>query len=151
MATIRFHPPFTSPFSELDRIRREIDRIFSDMAGEAVPRDFSGVFPPVNVYEGREHYLITAELPGIDPSDLEITLAGNSLTLKGERKPADGGEKASYHRRERGSGTFRRTVSLPDKVDPDHVEATSNHGVLYVKLAKAQEVRPRKIDVKTGE
>jgi|YNPNPStandDraft_1061719.scaffolds.fasta_scaffold00448_12 HSP20 family protein len=151
MAIIRFHQPFTSPFSELDRIRREIDRLFNDMVGEAVPRDFSGVFPPVNVYEGRDHYLVTAELPGIDPSDLEITLAGNSLTLKGERRPADGGEKASYHRRERGSGTFRRVVSLPEKVDPNDVEATSRHGILYVKLAKAQEVKPRQIQVKTSE
>jgi HSP20 family protein len=150
MAIIRLHQPLGGPFAELDRIRREFDRLFDEFTSGFFPGERSGVFPPVNVYEGKEHYLLTAELPGVDPSDVEITVTEDSLTIRGERKPDDGGESANYHRRERGSGTFRRVITLPDKVNPDKVEATSRRGILYVRLPKAEEVKPRQIQIKSA-
>ncbi len=148
MAIIRFNRPLGGAFSELDRIRGEIDRVFNEMSSGSLPRDYSGVFPPVNVYEGKEAYLLSAELAGVDPQDVEIMVTGDNVTLKGERKAEDGGKKASYHRRERGSGYFSRIVALPDRVDPSKVEATSRHGVLFVTLPKAEDSKPRQIKVK---
>ena len=150
MAIIRFHQPTAGPFAEMDRIRREIDRLFTETFGRSFFRDYSGVFPPVNLYETEDHYVLTAELPGVALSDVEITATEDSVTINGDRKPEDGGEKASYHRRERGSGYFRRIVTLPDRIDPDKVEATLKNGVLTIKLAKAEEVKPRKIEVRTS-
>ena len=119
--------------------------------GGRVARDFAGVFPPVNVYEDKDNYLLTAELPGVKPEEVEITVTEDALTLKGERKRDDGGNGASYHRRERGSGYFRRIVSLPNKVDPEKVEASSHHGILHVTLPKAEHVKPRQIKVKGAD
>jgi HSP20 family protein len=132
----------------MDRIRREIDRIFSETFGRFFQRDYSGVFPPVNLYETPNHYILTAEMPGVALSDVEITATEDSVTIHGERKSEDGGERASYHRRERGSGRFRRIVTLPDRIDPDRVDATLKNGILTLKLAKAEEVKPKKIEVK---
>lgn len=151
MAIIRFGQPFSGAFSDIDRLRREVDRVFNEMVGTAASRDYSGVFPPVNIYESEDCYLLTAELPGIDPADMEIKVTDDSLTIKGQRKPDDYGEGASYHRRERDSGYFRRVLTLPDKVDPDKVEATNRHGILQVRLPKAEEIRPRQIQVKGSE
>jgi HSP20 family protein len=151
MAIIRFGQPFSGAFSEIDRLRREVDRVFNEMVGTTASRDYSGVFPPVNIYESEDYYLLTAELLGIDPADMEIAVTGDSLTIKGQRKPDDYGESASYHRRERDSGYFRRVLTLPDKVDPDKVEATNRHGILQIRLPKAEEIRPRQIHVKGSE
>jgi len=138
-------------FSEMERIRNEIDRIFHQGLAGPSAREATGVFPPVNIYEDKDRYLLTAELPGVKPEDVEITATEESVTIKGERKPEDGGEKASYHRRERESGYFRRIVSLPDRVDPNKVEATSRNGILYLSLPKAEDVKPRQIKVKSSE
>jgi HSP20 family protein len=150
MAIIRFNRPFGGAFSELDRIRGEVDRVFNEMSSGSLPRDYSGVYPPVNVYEGKDGYLLTAELAGVNPQDVEIMVTGDNVTMKGERKAEDGGKKASYHRRERGSGYFSRIVALPDRVDPTKVEASSRHGILYVTLPKAEEAKPRQIKIKAG-
>jgi HSP20 family protein len=151
MALIRFNRPLGEAMSEIDRIRREIDRVFSEGAGSRLSQNFSGVFPPVNVYEGKDHYMLTAELPSVKAQDLEITATDDSVTLKGERQAGDGGKTASYHRRERGSGQFRRIVTLPDKVDSNLVEATTRHGILFVKLPKAEHVKPRHVQVKVSD
>lgn len=151
MALVRFHRPMSDLFGEMERIRNEIDRVFHEGLGGYSARESSGVFPPVNVYEDKDRYLLTSELPGVKPEDVEITVTEDSITIKGERKPDDGGNKANYHRRERESGFFRRVVSLPDRVDPNKVEATSRNGILYVSLPKAEDVRPRQIKVTGGD
>lgn len=148
---IRLGRPMNEIFAEMDRLRSEIDRIFQEGLGGSLFRERSGVFPPVNVYEDKDRYMLTAELPGVRPEDVEITVTEESVTLRGQRKPEDGGEKANYHRRERESGSFRRVVSLPERIDPNKVEATSRHGVLYVTLPKAEDVKPRQIRVKSAE
>lgn len=151
MALIRFNRPMSDIFSEMERIRNEIDRIFHQGFSGAPGRDATGVFPLVNIYEDKDRYVLTAEMPGVKPQDVEITATEESITLRGERRPEDGGEKASYHRREREWGSFRRVVSLPDRVDPNKVEAASKDGILYLSLPKAEDVKPRQIKVKSSE
>jgi HSP20 family protein len=149
MAIIRFHQPYMRPFSDLERVRREFDRLFGEMSGGRLASDFTGVFPAVNVYGDQDHYVLTAELPGVNPSDVDMTVTAESLTIRGERPQLESGERANYHRRERESGHFRRVVTLPEKVDPNKVNARHENGILYVTLPKAQEVRPRQIEIKS--
>lgn len=150
MAILRFHRPMRDVFAEMDRIRNEIDRVFREGFGVYSERETVGVFPPVNIYEDKDRYLLTSELPGVKPEDVEITVTEDSITIKGERKPDDGGKKANYHRREREHGFFRRVLSLPDRVDPNKVEASSRHGILLISLPKAEDVKPRQIKVTAG-
>jgi HSP20 family protein len=107
------------------------------------------LFPLLNVRDARESFVVTAEIPGMKTDDLEIKIEGDTLTLKGERKPEDVGVNASYHRRERATGVFQRSMTLPGKVDADKVNATYKNGVLTVTLAKEKAAVPRQITVKT--
>ena len=93
---------------------------------------------------------VRAELPGVKAEDLEITIQDNSLILRGERKIAAEEKQVNYQRRERESGFFRRVLALPSRVQPDKVEATCKDGILAIKLAKPEEVKPRKIKVKVA-
>lgn len=143
----RFHA-----FAPMTRLRGDLDRAFQQLAGEMFG-SFAGEapFPALNLWETDEALLVEAEIPGLRMDDLELYVSGDELTLKGERKPfgADGA-KTAYHRRERGTGRFARMVRLPVAVDANAVQATLKNGVLTVTLPKAQEVRPRRIQVKTS-
>jgi len=106
-------------------------------------------FPPINVFEDTEEYNLEVEVPGLDLADLELTVNGPSqFTIKGERKTAVP-EKANVHRRERVTGSFVRSVTLPAMVDADKVEAKLENGILRVRLPKHEQVKPRKIAVKS--
>lgn len=105
------------------------------------------VFPPMNVYDDGESFAVRAEIPGIDPANLEIKATARALQIKGERKPLGGDAKVSYHRRERDHGYFNRSLNLPQPVDPDKIVASYEDGVLEVVLPKADEVRARRIQV----
>jgi HSP20 family protein len=107
----------------------------------------SGVYPPVNLFDDGEVFLVRAELPGVDKSSLEVTAQGDQLTLRGERTIDAAEKKASYHRREREGGRFRRVVTLPQPINPDEIRATYRNGVLEVELPRAAELKPRKISV----
>jgi HSP20 family protein len=109
-----------------------------------------GVYPLVNISEDRDHIFVRAELPGIKAADLEITIQDNSLILRGQRQIPTEEKQVNYHRRERESGFFRRVVALPARVQADKVEATCKDGILTIKLAKPEEVKPRKIQVKVA-
>lgn len=135
------------PFDELDRMRRQIDRLM-----EGVPRfgePIAGVFPLTNITEDKDNYYLRAELPGISAEDLEISVTGSTLSLEGERKIPEA-ENARYHRRERESGKFSRVLTLPSQIDSEKVEAHSTDGILTVKLPKSEAAKPRQITVKTS-
>ena len=132
-----------SVWNEMSRLSREMDRLFGEESG--VSR--AGVFPPLNLYDDGESLVVRAEIPGIAPGDLDINATVNTLTIKGERKRPETDNKASYHRRERGSGTFSRTINLPQEVNPDKVRASYELGVLEVVMPKAEEAMPRKIAI----
>ena len=134
------------PLAGFDNMRREVGRLFGDMLGETDGRR-EDVFPALNVWENEENLFVEAEVPGITMDDLELLVVNDELTIKGRRNAkqfADG----TIHRRERGSGEFVRYLTLPLAVNADAVEATLKDGVLTIRLPKAAEARPRKIQVK---
>jgi|UniRef100_A0A7V6DPP0 HSP20 family protein len=134
-------------FQELDRLQRQMDALFQNVAGrERAPR--VGVYPLVNISEDQDHIYVRAELPGVNPEDLDITIKDQHLVIRGERKIPTEEKDVNYHRRERESGFFRRVVRLPVQVDPNKVEAACKDGVLTVTLAKPEQVKPRQITVK---
>lgn len=109
----------------------------------------SGSFPALNAWEERENLYVEAEIPGLAIENLDIQVKGDELTIAGERKPVTA-EGQTYHRRERGTGAFRRVVRLPVEIDAEKVEASLRDGVLTLRLPKAEAVKPRKIEVKVG-
>jgi HSP20 family protein len=136
------------PFTQL---RGEFDRALGDLygargIGRAGTR--SGMYPPVNVWEEDEVLRAEAEGPGLKMEDMEILVKGDELTLRGERRTEDR-EGVTYHRRERGSGSFSSVVRLPVEIDVEKVEASLENGVLTITLPKAPSARPRKIEVRS--
>ncbi len=147
---IIFREPGLDPLRELEQLQRRMDRLFQSAFGlERSPWQV-GVYPLVNISEDRDHIYVRAELPGVKAEDLEITIQDNSLILRGQRKIPKEEKEVNYHRRERESGFFRRFVALPARILGDKVEATCKDGILTIKLAKPEEVKPRKIEVKVA-
>jgi len=137
------------------RLRGELERALEDVVGAFLGEDAwlrrgqlrERGFPAVNVWENEEVLFAEAEVPGLKMDDLEILVAGNELTIKGERGDGEQ-EGVTYHRRERGTGTFSGVVRLPVEVDVSKVEARLENGVLTIMLPKAASAKPRKISVK---
>jgi len=136
------------PWPHFGALRREMDDLF-ERFGAFGPATARGAFPALNLYETPEAFVLTAEVPGVAPEDLEISLEGSTLTLRGERK-ANPDAEASVHRTERAVGSFQRAIDLPVVIDGDKVEAVHRHGVLTLRLPKAPEHQPRQIQVRAG-
>ena len=128
---------------------REMNRLWSgwptSYRGRTVPR-----YPAMNVWTNDEGSVITAELPGMAPEDIDLSVEDDTLTLRGTRNVDELDEGATYHRRERGTGAFARTVQLPFRVEGENVEATFEKGILNISLPRAEEDKPKKIAVKVG-
>jgi len=137
--------PSNAVWRDMRRLQREMGHL---MGGTSAP--ITASFPAINLYSGDEGVILTAEIPGVEMEDLEITVLGETLTLSGSRNMEEVEEGVTYHRRERGQGTFTRTVELPFRVDSDNVEAKFSNGVLHVMLPRIEEEKPRKITVKTA-
>ncbi len=150
MAIIRWYdrPTFPRSLDVLGQLKREMDRLFTDFSDRRSSPYRAGVFPPLNVSEDDDKLCVSSELPGMEPDDLEISVEGDTLTLRGERKLPEAGEGVNYHRREREGGRFRRIINLPFRIDPNGVEAAFKNGVLNIVLPKAAEARPKQIKVK---
>jgi len=103
----------SSPFEELERMRRQMDRLSEGITGHFLREPSAGVFPLVNTTEDHGNYYIRAELPGVKGDDLELSVTGNTLSIAGEREIVPQNEGAKYHRREREGGKFSRILSLP--------------------------------------
>lgn len=139
-------------WSELDSIHRKMDGLLGALSttrstGTGRLWSHARLFPPLNVTDTGTSYVVTAEIPGMKTDDLEIKIEGDTLTLKGERKPFELGENASYHRRERATGIFQRSLTLPGAVDSENVKASYRDGVLTVSLNKSAAVAPKQITV----
>jgi HSP20 family protein len=129
----------------MNRLREEMDQLFGRYGSRRLN---VSTYPPLNVWEDVDNLYVEAELPGFELGDLEIMVTGhNQLSLKGERKPPklEGG---TWHRQERGYGSFSRLIELPQHVDPERVTAAFQHGVLTITLPKKEEVKARRIEVK---
>lgn len=138
-----------NPFFDIDKTLEEFDRMFGAVGRpigmRSVPR---GTFPPINIYSQDDKTVLVAEVPGLKAEDIELTVLGDSVTLKCQRqeKPA---ENERFYRKERPSGSFTRTVTLPDSVNTDTVKATCTNGVLKVQMKKAAEAKAKKIQIKS--
>jgi len=141
---------WTSPFEELERMRRQMDLLSEGLTREGWSRPAAGVFPLMNVTEDKEKYYVRAELPGLKADDLDISVTGDGLSIAGERKLPVEDDKAQYHRREREAGRFSRIVTLSGRIDTSKVEAECSDGVLTVTLPKAEEAKPKQISVKAS-
>lgn len=162
-------PTFRTGFAlPLDELRDELDRFWTTLTA-APPlhgwglRPTPGVFPAVNISESDDAVTVEAELPGLEASDVEISVSGDELVLKGSRPgvcPAPGErgdgeaggtkETLTWHRRERGAGAFERRLALPVAIDASRVEARLVDGVLTVTCPKAPEFQPRRIEVRSA-
>jgi HSP20 family protein len=136
-----------SPFEELARMRKDMDRLFGTM--ETPSRVLgAGVFPAINLTENADNYYVRAELPGIQAQDLDIQVTGRNISISGERKIPIESENARYHRRERDAGKFSRALALPGEIDSDKVGAKFANGILTVTIPKAEAQKPRQITVR---
>jgi len=137
------------PFFDVAKTLEQMDRMFgasgTPLGLRSVPR---GTFPAVNVYDRGDSVVLTAEIPGVKADDLDLSVLNDSVTLKGQRKEI-AAENDRYYRRERMTGTFNRTITLPDPVDTNSVKAEYNDGVLKVTMNKAEEAKARKIEIKS--
>ncbi|GAB4577965.1 MAG: Hsp20/alpha crystallin family protein [Anaerolineales bacterium] len=140
--------PTPSIFSELDRLQREMNRLFERTYAPRLRSAPS--FPAMNVWTNDDGAIITAELPGVSPEDIDISIIGETLTLTGERKPDLLEEEVRYHRQERGYGKFTRSLELPFRVDAAQVEASFDKGVLHITLPRLEADKPKKIAIKVA-
>ncbi len=111
-------------------------------------RRLSGVFPPVNIYDNGEGFRIRAEMPGVDKESFDISCKNDQIVIRGERKLEDVEQEANFHRREREGGQFRRAVSIPQPINPDKVIAEYKQGILDIFAPRAEEAKPKKIEVR---
>jgi HSP20 family protein len=140
-----------NPIQQLrDEVDRLVSNVFSNPTVAGATRLVTGRgFPAVNVWEDAETVFVEAEVPGLRAEELDITVVGDELTLKGERSET-GDEQASFHRRERGIGPFTRVIRLSSEVKADQVQAALEGGILLLRLPKTEAAKPRKIKVKTA-
>lgn len=140
------------PFRELTDIRAEIDQAFESyfagQSGDAGPERTWA--PPIDVYETREDLVVAVELPGVREQDIQLTMTGDVLSLRGQRAIAADARQENYHRIERWSGTFERHVQLPIAVQVDRIRASYRDGVLEVRLPKLPDGKPREIRIQVG-
>lgn len=134
-----------SPWRDVARLQDEVNRLFAEAR-----EPFTPTFPAVNIWTNQEGAVVSAELPGINPDQLEISVMGNAVTINGRREPEKLSEDATFHRRERVSGQFTRTLEVPFRVEASKVTAEYRRGVLNVLLPRAEEDRPKKITIKAS-
>jgi HSP20 family protein len=150
MAMIRWEPA-----RELQAIQQEMNRIFGsafDAQGNATNGSMASRWiPPMDLVEDEEHFVVRADLPGIEERDVNVELEDSVLTISGERKPDVDARKEGHYRMERAHGTFSRSLTLPEGIDPDGIGASFSKGVLEVRIAKPEQRKPRKVAINVGD
>jgi HSP20 family protein len=146
-----------NPFQDMEALRREIDRAFQDFGSGEMPSHQVAFlpgrgprrYPLINLLEDKENVYIEALTPGVDPQSLNVTVLQNRLTLSGEKiRIAEEVRPEAFHRNERASGKFVRTLDLPVEVNADAIRAEYTNGLLVVTLPKAEKAKPKQINVK---
>ncbi len=151
MALIRWEPA-----RELNTIQQEMNRLFNTFFDAPVSGGGNGGsalrrwIPAMDVVETDDTFVLRADLPGLSESDVNIELEDNVLTISGERKSEHEERKEGYYRVERASGSFSRSLTLPEGVDPEAVRASFDRGVLEVRIPKPEERKPRKVAISVG-
>ncbi|MGQ9920784.1 MAG: Hsp20/alpha crystallin family protein [Desulfobacca sp.] len=139
------------PFREITRLRSEMDRLWDDYFGSGRKglRPTEGTWlPSVDVSETADKVVVKAEVPGMDAKDIDISLSGDLLTIKGEKKTEREEKEENYHLVERSYGSFSRSLRLPVAVDADKIEATYKQGVLTITCPKKEEAKAKLIEIK---
>ena len=145
MSLIRYEP-----WGLLNQLNNEVNRLFDPrpLAGNDEANIVTSDWvPAVDIKEESDRFVIHADVPGVDPKDIEITMENGLLSIKGERSVESKEEREGYRRVERVRGTFYRRFSLPDTADASHITAREKHGVLEIVIPKKEHVQPRKIAV----
>ncbi len=137
----------TTALTPLFSLRREMDRLFDDTFGRAATNSTSWT-PAVDVREEKDAFVFQLELPGVSPEGVEVTADGGVLSVSGEKKSEEQRDEDRWHIVERVSGSFRRTFQLPQNVTEEKIDATFEDGVLTVRVPKAEQPKPKKIEVR---
>ena len=139
------------PMSELSNLRREMDKLWADFFGEGelAARTETWV-PAVDVSETKDAIFVKAEVPGMDPKDIDLSLSGDMLVIKGEKKEEKEEQDENFHRVEMRRGSFSRAIRIPVPVDKDKIEAKYENGILKIKLPKTEDTKPKQIEVKVS-
>ena len=150
MALIRWEP-----VAELNTIQNEMNRLFNNFFDAPTGRSSNGTqtrrwIPAMDLVETTDHYVLRADLPGLGDEDVNVQLEDNVLTISGERKTEQHTEQEGYYRLERAFGGFSRSLTLPDGVDPDSIQAHFDRGVLEITMPKPEQRKPRQVQIKLG-
>src|SRR5919106_4953855 len=141
------------PLGEMVTLRQAMDRLFEDsfvspLTWRTIGGNGDAASAPMDVHQTPDEIIVTASLPGIKPEDVEITMTGQTLTLKGAFKADEEIDRGQYLYRERRFGSFNRTLQLPVRVEGDRAEASFEDGVLTLRIPKSEDVKPRQIQIK---
>jgi HSP20 family protein len=150
MALIRWEP-----VAELNTIQNEMNRLFNTYfdqpdqtgRGNGMMRRW---LPPMDLVETTDHYVLRADLPGLSDGDVNVQLEDNVLTISGERKAEHAGKQEGYYRLERAFGGFSRSLTLPDGINPDGIQAHFDRGVLEIRIPKPEQKKPRTVQINLG-
>ncbi|HEB93595.1 MAG TPA: Hsp20/alpha crystallin family protein [Gammaproteobacteria bacterium] len=140
------------PWNVLQQLQREMNSLFDNRLpaegenGNIVTSDWA---PAVDIKEEDDRFLVLADIPGVDPEDIEVNMENGILSIKGERKSEHTEEKEGYKRVERAYGAFHRRFTLPESADPEGIKAKSRHGSLEIVIPKREAVQPRRISVES--
>jgi HSP20 family protein len=151
MALVRWEP-----VRELSSIQNEMNRLFNTFFDSPTPGNGGNAglrrwIPAMDLVETDEHFVLKADLPGLSESDVNIEVEDNVLTVSGERKAEHEDKREGYMRVERAFGAFRRSLTLPEGVDPETVTASFDNGVLEVRIPKPEERKPRRVAIQVGD
>jgi HSP20 family protein len=137
------------PFRDMRRMHDSLDRMFDRaLMGSPLAEDLSFGSMPIDLYETDEDVIVKAAAPGMKPEDLEISITGDRLNIRGELSEEHEDKQAKYYLRERRYGSFSRSVSLPASVDGNKADAEFENGILTLKIPKKEEAKPKTITVK---
>ena len=142
MALVRYEP-----FNLFDQFNNEINRFFTGMQSRPAANQERAWLPAVDIREEESRFVLTADIPGVERKDVDVTLENGILTIKGERHAEKEETGEDFHRRERVHGSFMRQFSLPDTVNTDSINATVRDGVLVIEIPKQAKPEPRRIAV----
>jgi HSP20 family protein len=148
MAIVRWEP-----LREFSTLQNEMNRLFNTVFDTPAPAGNGGLrrwLPAMDLVESGDHFVLRADLPGLSEEDVNIEVEDRVLTISGERKAEHQADKDGFHRIERAFGGFSRSLTLPEGIDADAVQASFDRGVLEVRIPKPEERKPRKISIGAG-
>ncbi len=139
-----------APFREFERVRREMDRLWDSFLEGGLRKrgEESEWLPSLDVAETKNELVVKAEVPGMDPKDIDISLSDGVLTIKGEKRQEKEEKEADYHVIERSYGSFLRSVQLPKEVQSDKISASYRNGILRITLPKSEEAKKKEVKIK---